>query len=97
MTEEQLKIIRIFEVRVHQVLALCDKLKEENAVLRTQLGECEVLNNSLNIDNEQLQTKYDNLKVARMISVSKDDFKATKDRLSGLVREVNMCIASLNE
>jgi len=97
MTEEQLKIIRNFEVRVHQILVLCDKLKEENANLQSQLTTQMGINESLNKENSQLQIKYDNLKVARMISVSRDDFKATKDRLSKLVREVDKCITLLNE
>lgn len=97
MTEEQLKIIHEFDVRVHQALLLCSKLKEENASLQSQLTVQKSLNDSLNEKNSQLQKKYDNLKVVRMISVNKDDFKATKSRLSKLVREVNMCIALLNE
>ena len=97
MTEEQLKIIRKFEVRIHQMLLLCDKLKEENASLQSQIAAQKSINDSLNEENSQLQLKYDNLKVARMISVGSDDFKATKNRLSKLVREVDKCIALLNE
>jgi len=97
MTEEQLKIIRNFEVRVRQVLFLCDKLKEENTKLQLQLTEQKSMNDLLRKENTQLQLKYDNLKVVRMISVSRDDFKTTKNRLSKLVREVNKCIALLNE
>ena len=97
MTEEQLKIIRNFEVRVRQTLFLCDKLKEENAKLQSQLTEQKSMSDSLRKDYTQLQLKYDNLKVARMITLSRDDFKATKNRLSKLVREVDKCIALLNE
>jgi len=97
MTEEHLKIILNFESRVRQTLSLCDKLKEENADLQSQLAVQKNANDSLKQENIQLQLKYDNLKVARMISVSRDDFKATKNRLSKLVREVDMCIALLNE
>jgi len=97
MTEEQLKIIRNFEVRVRQTLFLCDKLKEENAGLQLKLTGQEGVNDSLREENTQLQFKYDNLKVARMISVSRNDFKATKNRLSKLVRDVDKCIALLNE
>jgi len=97
MTDEQLKIIRNFEVRVRQVFVLCDNLKEENAQLKLQLTAQKSINDSLNKENTQLQLKYDNLKVARMISVRRDDFKATKDRLSKLVREVDKCITLLNE
>jgi len=97
MTEEQLKTIRNFEVRVRQILFLSDKLREENANLQLQLSEQKSIYDSLRTEHTQLQLKYDNLKMVRMISVSRDDFKATKNRLSKLVREVDKCIALLNE
>jgi cell division protein FtsB len=97
MNEEQQKILRNFEVRIRQTLFLCDRLRKENANLQSQLAEQASANDSLKNENVQLQLKYDNLKVARMIAVSRDDFKDTKNRLSELVREVEKCIASLNE
>ena len=97
MTREQLKTIRNFEVRVRQVLLLCDKLKKENSELQLQLTEQKSVNDSLRKEQTQLQSNYDNLKAARMISVTGNDFKATKNRLSRLVREVDRCIALLNE
>ena len=97
MTEEQIKIIRNFEVRVRQTLFLCDKLKEENANLLSQLAVQKNTNELLNEENSQLKSKYGNQQVAKVISVSRNDFKATKIRLSNLVREVNKCIALLNE
>jgi len=97
MTQEQLKIIQNFEVRVRQMFLLCDKLKEENANLQFQITAQKDRIESLNKENSQLQLNYDNLKIARMISVSQNDFKTTKDRLSKLVREVDKCIALLNE
>ena len=97
MTEEQLKTIRNFEVRVRQALFMCDKLKGENADLQAQLETQKKLNDSLNKENKQLQTEYGNLQMARIISLSRNDFKATKSRLSELVRDVDKCIALLNE
>jgi len=97
MTDEQLKTIRNFETRVRQVLYLFDKLKEKNGALQMQLAEQKGIIDSLKQENTQLKLKYDNLKVARMISVNPDDFKATKNRLSKLVREVDECIALLNK
>ena len=96
MTEDQLKIIQNFEVRVRQVLLLCNKLRDENADLLLKLSAQKSINDSLRSENTQIQKKYDNLKIARMISVSKNDFKTTKDSLSKLVREVDKCIALLN-
>jgi len=97
MTEEQLKFIDNFEFQVHQLFRLCDKLKEKNANLQSQLAAQKDVNESLAKENSQLKMKYDYLKIARMVSVNRDDFKATKNRLSKLVRDVDKCIALLNE
>lgn len=97
MTEEQLKSIAVFEARVRQLMFLCDNLKQKNADLSMQLRESEEAIQSLNEEIKKLNAKYDNLKMARIISVKQDDFKAAKKRLSRLVREVDKCIALLNE
>ena len=95
MTEEQLKIIQNFEIRVHQLLLLCNNLREEKANLHSQLAEQKSINDMLNEKNSYLQLKYDNQKIAQTISGNRNDIKVTKDRLSKLVREVDKCITLL--
>ena len=46
---------------------------------------------------KELETRYANLKMARMISVNDDEIRDTKQRLTRLVREVDKCIALLNK
>ena len=48
-------------------------------------------------ENEPAETSYTNLKTATTISLNGSDVKETKLRLSKLVREVDKCIALLNE
>jgi predicted nuclease with TOPRIM domain len=97
MTEDQNKLLSVFEARVRQLMFLCDDLKRDNNDLKIKLDD---LNKSYNIlleENKTLKIKYDNLKMAKIISVGQDDFKSAKTRLSKLVREVDKCIALLNE
>jgi hypothetical protein len=44
-----------------------------------------------------ISQKYDRLKMVKMMSAQDDDLKATRQRLSRLVREINTCIALVNE
>jgi hypothetical protein len=97
MTEDQLKIAANFEARVRQLMFLCDNLRGENVDLKSQLAIQKSSNDSLTEDIKQLNKKYDMLKMARIISVSQDDFEGAKSRISKLVREVDKCIALLNE
>lgn len=97
MTDEQTKMVANFEARVRQLMFLCDSLKQENVNLKLLFAEQKALNESLTEENEQLKNKYDNLKMAKIISIGRNDFSKVKKRLSNLVREVDKCIALLNE
>ena len=65
-------------------LGIVDRKKEELDKLQQQ-------------EIEKLETSYTNLKTATTISLNGSDVKETKLRLSKLVREVDKCIALLNE
>ncbi|GHV56295.1 hypothetical protein FACS1894182_02550 [Bacteroidia bacterium] len=97
MTEEQSKLINVFESRVHQLVKICDGLKQENSDLKLQIEALTQSRNELEEANRTIKVKYDNLKMARIISVRQDDLKGAKSRLSKLVKEVDKCIALLNE
>ena len=97
MTEEDKKLIRTFETRLRNFMSLFDKQKEEIIILRQELKNKEQEIESLRISRLDLETQYTNLKTARTISLYDKDIKETKQRLTSLVREVDKCIALLNE
>jgi FtsZ-binding cell division protein ZapB len=97
MTEEQGKLIAIFESRVRHLMFMCDDLRQRNNDLQQQLEMLGKSKEELEENNKTIKNKYDNLKMARIISVKQDDLKGAKSRLSKLVREVDKCIALLNE
>ena len=97
MTEDQSKLLSIFEFKIRQFMLLCDDLKKENDDLKKQLEKSEKEYKEINEENKTIKTKYDNLKMAKMISFETGDFKAAKNRISKLVKEVDKCIALLNE
>jgi glycerol-3-phosphate responsive antiterminator len=97
MTEEQSKLISVFESRVRRLMQICDALKQENSDLKLQIEAMQQSQNELEEANKTIKVKYDNLKMARIISVRQDDLKGAKNRLSKLVKEVDKCIALLNE
>jgi FtsZ-binding cell division protein ZapB len=97
MTEEQSRLVFAFEDQVHQLMRLCDGLKQENSDLKQQMQVLQRSQAELENENKTIKVKYDNLKMARIISVKQDDFTGAKSRLSKLVKEVDKCIALLNE
>ena len=97
MTEDQKKLLAVFEVRVRDLMAKCDKQEQKiDELLRTLDSKDEDIQQAKLMIN-RLNTKCDNLLTARAISVDEGDVKNARMRLSKLVREVDKCIALLSE
>ena len=97
MTEEEKKLLSTFEARLRHLIYLHDELKRENAELKELLKAEKEQNEKVLVEYKELETSYTNLKTATTISLNGSDVKETKLRLSKLVREVDKCIALLNE
>ena len=97
MTEEEKKLLSTFESRLRHLIYLHDELKRENNGLKELLEEQKEKNIRISEEVDKLKTDYANLKTATTISLNGSDVKETKLRLSKLVREVDKCIALLNE
>lgn len=97
MTEEDKRLLNTFEGRLRNLLFLFEEQKKEIASLRHLLEEKEVAIARMESDRKELESRYANLKMARIISINDTELNDTKKRLTRLVREVEKCIALLNE
>lgn len=97
MTDEEKKLLETFETKLRHLLFLHDHQQKENTQLRHLLKKKEEELKRLMADNNRLERQYSNLKSAMTISLEGSDVKETKQRLSKLVREVDKCIALLNQ
>ena len=96
MTEEDKKVISVFEGKLRHFMFLYEKLEQENASLKQLLLKKEEEINQFKQSLKESEAQYADLKTARTISLYDKDIKETKQRLSGLVREIDRCIALLN-
>jgi len=97
MTEDRDKLLVNLEVRVKQVLLLCDKLEQENSKLKDDLILKDGKIRSVNKEMSMMKQKYDNLKTVRTITAATVDVDTAKSKLSSLVREVDKCISLLTK
>lgn len=97
MAEDDRKLLIGFEGRLRHFIYLYSELKKENLSLRQLLSEKEAEIDCLNNRIKELEDMYANLKSARIISINDNELKDTRQRLMKLVREVDKCIALLNE
>lgn len=96
MTESQKELLAVFEVRVRDLLALCEVQKQQIKELTLLLNKEQ---ESVQLSKREIQTlkaKYANLLTAQIASVDTGDMKSAQERLQKLVREVEECMALLN-
>ena len=76
----------LYEERGHEIARLQEILFEKEEKIK-----------QMEISRQKLEAMYTDLKTARTLSLYDKDIKDTKQKLSGLVREIDKCIALLNE
>jgi uncharacterized membrane protein len=97
MTEDQIRLLAVFEDKVRKLMAECDQHKKKIQELSGALeSKDEELQQAMQMIRE-LNVRYDSMLTARVVSVNKQEVKNAKMRLSKLVQEVDRCIALLNE
>jgi hypothetical protein len=97
MTDQEKNLLINFEYKVKQIIAKHEALKQEKQQLLAKTKDLEESNNQLRRENQVLEQKYENLKLAKMLIVSDDETKDAKNRIQKLVREIDKCIALLNQ
>ena len=96
MTAQEEQALHLFETRVRQLILSYQKLAQDNQRLQHELVEKQQALDEALAQNQQLNMDYNNLKLARMMTVNGEDLQSAKNRLSRLIREVDKCIALLN-
>lgn len=97
MTEDQKRLLAVFEVRLHDLIVLCEQQRREINELRTILNSKDEALRIAQEEIEALNAKCDNLLTARVFSTNEEEMRNAKQRLSKLVREVDKCITLMNE
>jgi vacuolar-type H+-ATPase subunit D/Vma8 len=97
MTDLEKNLLIEFKGKVKQMIAKHEKLKQEKDQLLGKIGNLEETNQQLHQENRALEQKYENLKLGKMLVASDDGNKDAKNRIQKLVREIDKCIALLNQ
>ncbi len=97
MTDSENNLLIDFTLKVKQIIAKHEALKQEKHQLTAEIRKLEGVVNQLRQENQVLDHKYENLKLAKMLAVSDRDSKDAKGRIQKLVREIDKCIALLNK
>ena len=97
MTENDRIALTDFEGKLHRLLHEYKQKEELNRELSLKLEEKENSLKELQMRCTALEKSYNDLKQARIISLSDTAVGETKERISKLVREIDRCIESLKK
>lgn len=97
MTEDSKRLLVSFESRFRELLAACERQKERIQELEEALKMKNAELGKAFEDIKELNAKCDNMLTAHVLSVREGEVRNAKSRVSKLVREVDKCIALLNE
>lgn len=96
MAEKNEDLLANFELRMKQLMFLCDSLREDNSELRAQLLQKTEEAHGFHSELKQLKSDYDSLKFAQtFVDGNGDEREKAKQRLSKLVQDVDKCISLL--
>ena len=92
-----IQVVNLVEDKLKKLLENYHFLKEENEFLFNKIA---LLENEL-VEGKQLlndiEEKYQTLKIAKTIEGSKEDRRETKLKINALIREIDTCIVQLSE
>jgi phage shock protein A len=91
------QVITVFATRVRQMILRFNELKKENQELYAMVEKCENDLKQMEAKLAQQTQDYNSLKMAKMMEITDRDLQGAKDRLAGLIRDVNKCIALLSD
>ena len=97
MTENDITILNEFEGKLHCLIQEYRQKVEQNNELTRRIQEKEDALKELQMRCVALESSYNNLKQAKMFSLSDSGIEGAKERISKLVREIDQCIESLTK
>ena len=95
MTAEDRQLITTFETRVRSLLLELDKQRDEADELYSMVDERDKQIAELEAQLKAAEQKYETLKAARILQLSDSDTTNAKNRLSAIIREIDLCIAQV--
>ncbi len=97
MTEEHIQLLHSLQEKISRLKGMYEAEKAKNKALADAFNKQK---NELMYDHKlllELQTKHDNLVTVGLLSTNDEERKKAKQRLTKMVREIDKCLALLNQ
>ena len=97
MTNRYEELIAAFELKLRKLMSEYQSLQEQNAELKAELERKHTDLMHAHQDILELRKNFDHLRIARNLGISQEDRNESKQRINKMVREIDKCLALLDE
>jgi len=97
MTNRYEDLINAFEIKLRKLISEYKSLQTQNSQLKAELDRKQTDLMTAHQEVLELRKNYDHLKIARNLGVSEAEKVESKQRISKMVREIDKCLALLDE
>jgi hypothetical protein len=97
MTNRYEDLINAFEIKLRKLISEYKSLQEQNNLLKAELNRKQTDLMIAYQDILELRKNYDHLKIAKSLGVSETEKAESKQRINKMVREIDKCLALLDE
>ncbi|HEY5589525.1 MAG TPA: hypothetical protein VIK55_00775 [Paludibacter sp.] len=97
MTNRYEELINAFEKRLRKLISEYQSLQEQNSVLKAELDRKQTDLMHAHQEVLELRKNYDHLQTARNLGGSEAEKTESKQQIIKMVREIDKCLALLDE
>ena len=97
MTNRYEELIRAFEIKLRKLISEYKSLQAQNAQLKADLDRKQTDLMLAHQEVLELRKNYDHLQTARNLGVSETEKAESKQQITRMVREIDKCLALLDE
>jgi predicted nuclease with TOPRIM domain len=91
------EVVFLLEENIKRLLSVANDLKDSNLQLEQQVEELSETIRIKDLEIEELASRYQNLMLAKTITLTAEDVKKVKLRINEMVRDIDKCIALMNK
>ncbi|ADQ80812.1 hypothetical protein Palpr_2682 [Paludibacter propionicigenes WB4] len=97
MTNRYEELIHAFEIKLRKLISEYKSLQIQNTQLKADLDRKQTDLMIAHQEVLELRKNYDHLKMARNLGVSENEKTESKQKIAKMVREIDKCLALLDE
>ena len=97
MTNRYEELTNAFEIKLRKLISEYQSLKEQNSLLKAELDRKQTDLMHAHQEILELRKNYDHLQIARNLGVSEAEKAESRQQITKMVREIDKCLALLDE